>query len=62
MKGENQDVEKHYILLFANKIMAKSLLSITILILKSISTVKAITVGTGSCEHWIGYGMLAVSS
>ena len=37
------------------------LLSIFISILAKISTVKATTIGTGSYDHWIGYGMLARS-
>lgn len=41
--------------------MRNFLLSIFISILAKISTVKATTIGAGSYEHWIGYGMLARS-
>lgn len=40
--------------------MAKPLLSISMLIPKSVSIVKATAIGTGSCERWVGYGETAI--
>lgn len=48
------------VVIFKNKVMAKPLLSKSILILKSVSTIEATIAGTGSYKQWVSYAKTAI--